>query len=597
MAPYVYSKLNTKIPEIGILTLLPGSLKDPISFTISHEKFDIPDFDPHPPSAITPEHRNGLPAGWDVGETAEGEIIYNYDDPETGDEYCTWTHPDPSFCLRGIKVRRDVPENKTPSYEALSYAWGTAKSLEPAFVSDYSTRIQTNTGSSGTLQLGENLICALKHLRYPEKTRRRLWIDAICINQQDLDERGSQVQLMAKIYKFAERVVVWLGPEQENTKLAISTMQYLGRQVEIFRTNSYVPSPNCKEVTWFSPEVVLPYDDQTYQSISNMLERSWFDRVWIIQEIQLAKPNAIMLCGAQEILWSLFRRGMVCMLTKTSIPGTLRERLRAVWWRTARCLNNDSPTLNSLFRATVTAKCVEPVDKVHGILGIGPRMLTKKIIPDYTVYYGEVYKTIFLQHLALSRRFELLGWCSLQSVPKMPTWVPNFLSTKNSFALARGGSYYASGFSSASFSEQNDTLKVEGVRVTKVSTVHKSSVNSLSDLFDIVPDVKLSQSENKLYVTGESLLDALASALSCCALRDRFPRDGLTKLYRKELASLIMTTTGSVEKVASAQTHFRLFNRVKGLKFITTEDGHFGFGPDVLPGNLEYCMPENVLTC
>ena len=95
-----------------------------------------------------------------------------------------------------------------PPYEALSYAWGDPKITFPISLSDHEFQVTTN------------LLLALQHLRYANKVRV-FWIDAIAINQQDLDERAGQVMLMADIYGKAASVRIWLGPADMYSNLAI----------------------------------------------------------------------------------------------------------------------------------------------------------------------------------------------------------------------------------------------------------------------------------------------------------------------------------------------------------------------------------------
>jgi hypothetical protein len=77
------------------------------------------------------------------------------------------------------------------------------------------------------LGIAQNLEAALLYLRQ-EHEPRRLWIDAICVDQKNLTERSCQVQRMSDIYKLAERVVVWLGPEESDSSRAMSILQDLG---------------------------------------------------------------------------------------------------------------------------------------------------------------------------------------------------------------------------------------------------------------------------------------------------------------------------------------------------------------------------------
>lgn len=90
-----------------------------------------------------------------------------------------------------------------PSFEALSYAWG-----------DATNRIAVEYGDK-EMQITQNLYDALRHLRHLNSARY-LWADAICINQADLVERGAQVQLMARIYSEADKVLLWLGQERQD---------------------------------------------------------------------------------------------------------------------------------------------------------------------------------------------------------------------------------------------------------------------------------------------------------------------------------------------------------------------------------------------
>ena len=108
-----------------------------------------------------------------------------------------------------------VLDECTGSYEALSYVWGDGSEKTP---------IQIN---GSTLEVGTNLRLALFNLREPNKPRT-LWIDAICINQDDISERNQQVTIMGDIYSRARRTVVWLCDEiGSQTKKAIPMLQDL----------------------------------------------------------------------------------------------------------------------------------------------------------------------------------------------------------------------------------------------------------------------------------------------------------------------------------------------------------------------------------
>jgi hypothetical protein len=98
-----------------------------------------------------------------------------------------------------------VSLDAAPEYEALSYSWDAQSPSHP---------IAT---SNGTLLITPNCASALKQLR-PEKESRTLWIDSICIDQFNIEERNAQVKLMGEIYRNANMVLVWLGDDDAKGK-------------------------------------------------------------------------------------------------------------------------------------------------------------------------------------------------------------------------------------------------------------------------------------------------------------------------------------------------------------------------------------------
>lgn len=113
---------------------------------------------------------------------------------------------------------------ETPKYVALSYCWGDAT---------HKTWVSCN---GQRLALTKDLLNALRRLRRKDQTET-LWIDQICINQEDLDERSRQVQLMRKIYKSAAYVYIWLGDEANQSSLAIQLIPQLSGAFSTFETH------------------------------------------------------------------------------------------------------------------------------------------------------------------------------------------------------------------------------------------------------------------------------------------------------------------------------------------------------------------------
>ncbi len=102
-----------------------------------------------------------------------------------------------------------------PIYEALSYAWGDAKVTSPIFL------------EGCPFQATVNLVSALRYLRHEDKTRT-LWVDAICIDQSNIQERGHQVAFMATIYSMAECDILWLGDDpHDDAEITFRFIQHI----------------------------------------------------------------------------------------------------------------------------------------------------------------------------------------------------------------------------------------------------------------------------------------------------------------------------------------------------------------------------------
>ena len=105
-----------------------------------------------------------------------------------------------------------------------------------------------------------NLYAALSRLRHRSNIQRVLWVDAVCINQNDASEKEQQIQIMAKIFALANRVVIWLGDATEDSDQALEEIRLAGGRAK-FSNSSSLEMPQ--------------------QAILTLLNRPWFRRVWV----------------------------------------------------------------------------------------------------------------------------------------------------------------------------------------------------------------------------------------------------------------------------------------------------------------------------
>jgi hypothetical protein len=164
-------------------------------------------------------------------------------------------------------------------YEALSYTWGDVTHKQEIHI-----RKHGQPESRRELLVGRNCHSALYHLRHGSRDRS-FWIDAICINQVDLEERSKQVRMMDRIYRFAWNVTVYLGESTPGSRLFIKP-----------RTPA-LHSPILGSTR--------PSKDVLAQGLVELLRRPWFERVWVIQEVSRAAKVTFM-CGYDKASFETF---------------------------------------------------------------------------------------------------------------------------------------------------------------------------------------------------------------------------------------------------------------------------------------------------
>lgn len=164
-------------------------------------------------------------------------------------------------------------------YEAMSWCWGTAKPT--AYINIH------KDGKVYAKYVPPELLTALKALRLP-KVARYLWIDAICINQDNALEKNHQVEMMSEIYGRAKRVCVWLGDGDESSQLALRFIRK-----EVLQLQNFDELCESERAS------------RKWSALLDLMQRPWFSRRWVVQEISLAR-RAVVYCGTDKISWRKF---------------------------------------------------------------------------------------------------------------------------------------------------------------------------------------------------------------------------------------------------------------------------------------------------
>jgi hypothetical protein len=167
----------------------------------------------------------------------------------------------------------------TKPYEALSWCWGSAP-----------PKPYVNIRKNGRVFakfISPDLHAALRALRYRQQDRY-LWIDAICINQTNFPEKNHQVEMMSAIYGRAESVCIWLGESDSSSKMALKFIRD-----EVLKLQNFDELCESKEAS------------RKWSALLDLMQRPWFSRRWVVQEIALARKAKIY-CGPDEISWKEF---------------------------------------------------------------------------------------------------------------------------------------------------------------------------------------------------------------------------------------------------------------------------------------------------
>ncbi|TGO33472.1 hypothetical protein BHYA_0244g00090 [Botrytis hyacinthi] len=258
----------------------------------------------------------------------------------------------------------------THRYEALSYVWGDAGDSRSIFINGHSLTVRAN------------LHIALSRLRDPVLDRI-IWIDAICINQEDLNERGHQVQLIAKIYSKASQVVIWLGEEADNSDRALE-------EIVIAASKSEISS-----------------NETTRMAVIALVQRPWFRRIWVLQEVAAARHILIM-CGLVEIDGYAFCSGLNLGKDSFEAYPKLQRLIRSVIRlmkeanfrpkyakRSSDNFSLDIRPLSELIGTYYTRESTDDLDKEYALLAMCSNNPTSAgLLPDYTILWKQRFQQL-----------------------------------------------------------------------------------------------------------------------------------------------------------------------------------------------------------
>ncbi|PVI05752.1 hypothetical protein DM02DRAFT_495001, partial [Periconia macrospinosa] len=193
---------------------------------------------------------------------------------------------------------RVFPLTQAPRFYTASYTWG-----EKVYTSTITT-----TDPPGSLKVLRNLLPFLRmvttHRDFHDE--QWWWIDSLCINQDDTEERGAQVDLMTDIYKASSSVIVWLGETVEGDSDCTLAIELLHRLSTLVLNNPRNEREKQRQQIRHN-RLWHPDLRPQWTSLSHLLARKWWSRVWTLQEFVIPQ-RARLCCGPQSINRRTFKR-------------------------------------------------------------------------------------------------------------------------------------------------------------------------------------------------------------------------------------------------------------------------------------------------
>lgn len=264
-------------------------------------------------------------------------------------------------------------------YEALSYVWGSTENLKSVLI------------DGCDLPITINLHNALSRLR--DRTFERIiWADSVCIDQKRDQEKECQIQLMAKIYGQADRVIVYLGEAADGSDQALEDIRVAAEDEGVATEDENVVT-EVEIVAVKDESTSLSNSERSQEAILKLLMRPWFRRIWVLQEVAAARRVLIM-CGSAQIDGYVFCLGFNKLKLSYKAHPDLQSIIRSVTYLIRGAIFRPkyatSPssglTLSELIDMYHTREATMDHDKVYALFGMSSDDPNAAgLSPDYAV--------------------------------------------------------------------------------------------------------------------------------------------------------------------------------------------------------------------
>lgn len=330
--------------------------------------------------------------------------------------------------LRGEFINASF--DSLPKYQAISYCWGNGGATERIWFGDHEY-----------LQVTKSAIAVLGAV-IDSGSKEHVWIDALCIDQENTAEKNSQVLLMGDIYNAAASTLGWLGEAADDSDRAISFLKTLRDEMEKYDIRKLNPLHKQSEVAKYPS--FKETDTPDWIALQKFLQRPWFTRIWVIQEMVLS-VNTVVMCGRKtvkydvliSVVWTLASRGLINFTyIRPKDPKDFAQfqppaGVEGILATFSIAKHREARMPHSLQELLLFCRGFEATDNrdiIFALLGIASESGNHVLPPSYGSSVEEVF-TMWTRDLMISDNLLTLlhaaGIGNPRVLKKLPSWVPD----------------------------------------------------------------------------------------------------------------------------------------------------------------------------
>jgi hypothetical protein len=412
-----FSPRTIKPPLLDPDAILPYFTYSPL--LLPDETFRLLVILPDPPDSMLRIGIFPLPLDYEEFRRRRG----HRGDPSRHMNYCALSYAwGDNTVLSEIEIRLP-PVDEEYTYEKMSAAEADD---ENAHIGPHATWLERAYPRRRRFEIGSNLEAALRSLRRgPSEGGFLVWADGICIDQNNLVEKGYQVRNMDKVYRNAYYVSIWLGNEGEESNLAMDILEKFEEAWHTFKTTDYEAFRQGYSQFRKDNEHLT----QHWMALEKLMKRPWFQRRWIIQETVLARRKEVR-CGGRTVGWSaLYHLSQFLDNNDIERPCHLLSSLHETSHFQERGAL-EHLTLERLCQDFHHSLCKDPRDIIYSLFALATDVDTKDQpwFPDYspTNTAMDLFLRVFEHFIHQSQSLDVM-LCSNHFRPDISeTWLPCF---------------------------------------------------------------------------------------------------------------------------------------------------------------------------